>query len=93
MSSNVVEADLSTTIATTPTLAAAMISGSTITAIVTATAVSLWDDLSAEGALSTWQAPSEITSGQVSGEYIVLSTVGGTVHVLKASSTGIERFA
>jgi hypothetical protein len=87
------EIDLASEIASTPTLASAVLPGSTILAHVTATAITLWDDLTTGKSLAIWQAPGEITFAQIHQDTIVVSTVGGDVHVFKASSSSLERIS
>jgi len=60
---------------------------------VTSAAVTLWDDLTAGKSTAIWQAPGEITSAQIHEDHVVVSTVGGDVHVLKASSASLERIS
>jgi hypothetical protein len=93
LSPEVEEVDLVSSIASTPTLAAAVLPGSTILVHATSTAITLSEDLTAGKSTAIWQAPGEITSAQIHEDHIVVSTVGGDVHVLKASSVGLERIS
>lgn len=85
------ESDLASSIASVPTLAAAILPESTAMIHVTATAITLWEDLISGKSRAIWQAPGEITSAQIHQDHVVVSTVGGDVHVLKASSSSLER--
>jgi hypothetical protein len=93
LSPEVDELDLVNSIASVSTLAAAVLPGTTILIHITSTAVTLWEDLTTGKSTAIWQAPGEITSAQIHGDRIVVSTVGGDVHVLKASSASLERIS
>ena len=93
LSPEVEELDLVSSIASTPTLAAAILPGSTTLIHVTSTAITLWEDLTSGKSTAIWQAPGEITSTQIHEDRIVVSTVGRDVHVLKASSASLERIS
>lgn len=93
LSPQVQQIDLVASIASAPTLAAAILPGSRTLVNVTATAVTLWDNVETGKSAAIWQAPGEITSAQISEDRIVVSTVGGNVHVLKASATNLECIA
>ena len=93
LSPDVEEIDLASEISSSSTLAAAILPGTSTLIHATATAVTLWEDLKAGKSAAIWQAPAEITSAQVYQDYIVASTVGGDVHILKATSASLERVA
>jgi hypothetical protein len=90
LSPEIDEVDLASNIASAPTLAAALLPGTKSIVHVTSTAITLWDDITTGKSAAIWQAPGEITSAQVDEDHVVVSTVGGDVHVLKASSASLE---
>lgn len=93
LSPQVTEFDLAPSIASAPTFAAAILPSTKTLIHVTPTAVTLWDDLEAGNSTAIWQAPVEITSAQISEGTIIVSTVGGDVHVLKATSGNLDCIA
>lgn len=87
---DIVEADLGAGIASSPTLAAALLSGSPVLIHVAASGVSIWSDVTNGSALASWQAPAEITSASIHNEALAVSTRGGKVHILKATTSSVE---
>jgi hypothetical protein len=93
MSPEIREADLASQIASVPSLAAALVPGTTSLVVVTEAAVTLWSDIVTGRSLGTWQAPAQITSAHINAGYVAISTQGGVVHINKATADSLVQAA
>ena len=90
LSSDILEADLGAAIASSPTIAAALLPGSHLLVHVASHGVSIWSDITNASAAASWQAPAEITSASIHDDLLAVSTRGGEVHILRATNSSIE---
>lgn len=83
------EAELSPSIASSPTLAAALLPASSLLLHVTAAGVALWSDVAVGVAAGSWQSPEEVISASICSDMVAVATRGGQVYVLKATPEGL----
>lgn len=89
-SPDITEAELGAGIASSPTLAAALLPGSPMLIHVAASGVSIWSDVTNGSASASWQAPAEITAASIHNDQLAVSTRGGKVHILKATTASLD---